>query len=110
MGIPRYWRLGALALVAALGACSSPQGVKPNMAALGPREDAGGDPAQACGKVAQVAMGQNGSLLVWNTSSTLFVRLSGVSPYQLTESHAYAGTFPRVAGGAIPPGRYMTPM
>ncbi len=94
MGIPRYWRLGALALVAALGACSSPQGVKPNMAAPGPREDAGGDPAQACGKVAQVAMGQNGSLLVWNTSSTLFVRLSGVSPYQLTESHAYAGTLP----------------
>jgi hypothetical protein len=81
MGISRYWRLGALALVAALGACSSPQGVKPNMVVPGPRDDAGGDPAQACGKTAQAPMGQRGEILVWNTSTTLFVRLSGISPY-----------------------------
>jgi hypothetical protein len=92
MGISRYWRLGALALVAALGACSSPQGVKPNMVVPGPRDDAGGDPAQACGKTAQIPMGKQGEILVWNTNTTLFVRLSGVFPYQLTESHAYAGT------------------
>jgi hypothetical protein len=92
MGIPRYWRLGALALVAALGACSSPQGVTPNMVAPGPRDDAGGDPVRACGEVAQAPMGKNGGLLVWNTADTLFVRLSGVPPYQLTESRAYAGT------------------
>lgn len=92
MGIPVYWRLGALALLAALGACSGPQGVVPNMVVPGPRDDAGGDPAQACGEVAKAAMGPKGGILVWNTADTLFVRLSGVSPYQLTESHAYAGT------------------
>ncbi len=92
MGISQHWRLGILALVAALGACSSPQGVKPNMVVPGPRDDAGGDPAQACGKVLEAPMGKVGNLLVWNTQDTLFVRLSGIAPWQLTESHAYAGT------------------
>ncbi|WP_243028578.1 ABC transporter [Thermus albus] len=62
------------------------------MVVPGPRDDAGGDPAQACGKALEAPMGQVGSLLVWNTQDTLFVRLSGTFPWQLTESHAYAGT------------------
>ncbi|WP_243403852.1 hypothetical protein [Thermus thermophilus] len=92
MGISRYWHWSAGILVAVLGACSSPQGVQPNMVAPGPRDDAGGDPTQACGETAKTTMGPQGEILVWNTANTLFVRLSGVSPYQLTESHAYAGT------------------
>lgn len=81
MGISRHWRLGAWALVVALGACSSPQGARPKMVVPGPRENAGGDPAQACGKTAQAPMGKQGDILVWNTNTTLLVRLSGVSPY-----------------------------
>ncbi|WP_240695322.1 ABC transporter [Thermus caldilimi] len=92
MGISRHRRLGIVALVAALGACSSPQGVNPNMVVPGPRDDAGGDPAQACGQVLEAPLGKVGNLLVWNTQDTLFVRLSGISPWQLTESHAHAGT------------------
>jgi len=92
MGISKHWRMGVFALVAALGACSSPQGVNPTMVVPGPRDDAGGDPAQACGEVAEGPMGKAGGMLVWNTADTLYVRLSGVSPWQLTESHAYAGT------------------
>ncbi len=56
MGISRYWHWSAWILVAVLGACSSPQGVKPNMVVPGPRDDAGGDPAQACGEVAKAPM------------------------------------------------------
>lgn len=91
MGISVYWRLGVLALLAALGACSSPQGVGPNMVVPGPRDDAGGDPAQACGSVAKAPMGQVGEMTVWNNGTTLFVRLAATAPWQLTESHAYAG-------------------
>lgn len=92
MSIVRHWHWGILALVSILGACSSPQSINPSMVAPGPRDDAGGDPAQACGETAQAPMGQAGTLLAWNTSDTLFVRLSGVSPWQMTESRAYAGT------------------
>ncbi len=84
-----YW--GMVALVLALGACSSPQTTRPTMVAPGPRDDGGGDPAQACGEVARLELGRQGVMLVWNTQTTLFLRLAATAPWALTESHAYAG-------------------
>ncbi|WP_337845404.1 ABC transporter [Thermus sp.] len=80
-----------VALALALGACSSPQTAKPTMVAPSPRDDAGGDPAQACGEVAELDLGGQGTVLVWNTETTLFLRLVAHAPWTLTESHAYAG-------------------